>query len=386
MTVEADLLLSGGTTIDAETGERLPITVAVADGTIAGIGEETLDARAARTIDCRGAIVSAGLVDLHSHVHDGVFDVAVPPDDGHLRRGVVLVNDAGSVGLSGFRGFRSYTAERALVDITCYLNVSSVGLVNIHVSEFADPHAVLVQQAADLIAANRDLIRGVKVRLSRSETGEKPLEALAQALDLGERASVPVMAHVGATACTFGDILRELRPGDIVTHCFHGKGEGIVRDGKVIDEAWDARRRGVLFDVGHGTTQMSYEVARTALAAGFPPDTISSDLSRRNWMAPAYDLATVISKLVALGMPLASALHAATAVPAGILGADAEGYGTLRVGGVAAVTVLEERDIVDVLPDARNDRLQVRRLEPVAVVHHGRLVETVPWRGMDVAA
>lgn len=382
MAHEVDLLLTGGSSVDPVSSERTPVNVAVLDGHIAEVSAEPIDASAAEVVDCTGRLVVPGLVDLHSHVHDGVFDVAVPPDDAHLRRGVVMVNDAGSVGLSGFLGFRTHTADRATIGVRCFLNLSSVGLVNIHVSEFAAPSAVLIDEAADLIAANRDMIRGVKVRLSKSETGQKPLQYLAQALELAGRAGVPVMAHIGATTCTLGEILSELRPGDVVTHCFHGKGEGLLREGELVPEAWDARARGVLFDVGHGTTQMSHTVARTALSSGFPPDTISTDLSRRNWMAPAYDLPTVIAKIVALGMPLGPAIQAATTKPATVLGINIDGYGTIRAGGVAAITVLEERKDIDVLPDARDDRLPVHRLEPVAVVHHGELVATVPWRGL----
>ncbi len=101
------------------------------------------------------------------------------------------------------------------------------------------------------------------------------------------------MVHVGATACTLTEILDLLRPGDIVTHCFHGKAAGLLDNGQVLPAAFAARERGVLFDTGHGTTQMSYLVARTAIAAGLTPDTISSDLSRRNWRKPAYDLLTL---------------------------------------------------------------------------------------------
>ena len=385
MALDVDLLLSGGVMMDLRTGRRNPIDVAISGERIAAVGPPPLDVQATRVVDCSNALVTPGLVELHSHVHDGVFDVAVPPDDAHLRRGVVLVNDAGSVGLSGFPGFRKYTVEKAQVDVTCFLNVSSVGLVNIHVSEFADPHAVLVEQAADLISANRDLIRGVKVRLSRTETGDLPLNRLSEAIELGERAAVPIMVHVGATACTLTQILNELRAGDIVTHCFHGKGEGLVQEGNVIDAAWEARARGVLFDVGHGTTQMAYSVARTAIAAGFPPDTISSDLSRRNWQSPAYDLATVVAKMVALGMPLHGALRAATEIPAGLLGADVDGFGSVRADGVASVVVFEERAEVDVLPDAAHEQLHVNRLEPTTIVHRGQLFEPLAWRGKQVA-
>jgi dihydroorotase len=354
----AHLVLADGTSIDPTTSERSPINIAIEDGRIAAVSSTPLDRPGATVVDCTDRLVLPGLVDIHSHVHDGVFDVAVPADEGHLHRGVVFVNDAGSVGVSGLRGFRTHTYERADVGVSCYLNVSSVGLVNIHVSEFAEPSAVLIEEAAKAIVENPDMVRGVKVRLSESETGDQPLERLAQAIDLAERGGVRLMAHVGATTCSYGDILEVLRPGDMVTHCFHGKAKGIVEDGRVIPAAWEARERGVLFDVGHGTTQ-----------------------SRRNWYGPAYDLASVLSKVIALGMPMGHALHAATARPAELLGIADQGYGTITVGGIAAITVVEERAQTDVMPDARDDRLEVHRLEPTLVVHGHQVVEPIAWRG-----
>lgn len=381
MSAAADFILSGGRTIDPQTSEYSPVNVAVRDGRIAEVSTTPIDPAGFDVIDCSGRLVLPGLVDIHSHVHDGVFDVAVPSDEGHLQRGVVFVNDAGSVGVSGLRGFRNFTYAPARVGISSYLNVSSVGLVNIHVSEFAEPSAVLIEEAAAAIADNRDVVRGVKVRLSESETGDQPLERLRQAIELADRAGVRLMAHVGATTCSYDEILQMLRPGDLVTHCFHGKSKGIVAEGKVIPAAWAARERGVLFDVGHGTTQMSYSVARTAIAEGFLPDTISSDLSRRNWYGPAFDLATVVSKLVALGMPLGQAWHAATARPAELLDIADQGYGRITVGGIAAITVVEVRTDADIIPDARDDRLHVHRLEPTLVIHGSHVVEPTVWRG-----
>ncbi|MGI8879563.1 MAG: hypothetical protein ACR2KJ_03430 [Jatrophihabitans sp.] len=374
-----DLLLAGGAVIAADGTPAGVRDVAVTAGRITAIAAD-LPRGAGRVVDCSGALVLAGLIDVHSHVHDGVFDVAVPPDEGHLRRGVVAVNDAGSVGASGFPGFLRHTVATAGPRVVCFLNLSSVGLVNIHVSEYADPHAVDLDKAAGVAADHPDVVRGIKVRLSRSETGEQPLAILDQALQLGERTGLPLMAHVGATACGLDDILDRLRPGDIVTHSFHGKGEGLIQGGRVAASAWRAGERGVLFDVGHGTTQMSYAVARTAIAEGFLPDLIGSDLSRRNWMKPAYDLATIAAKMVALGMTREQVFGRVTVAAAEVLGLADEGYGRLTVGGPACITVLAEADTV-VLPDAAQDQLQVDRFEPLLTVNHGAVVPPSPWRG-----
>jgi dihydroorotase len=136
----------------------------------------------------------------------------------------------------------------------------------------------------------------------------------------------------------------------------------------------------VLFDSAHGKSNLSFEIARRAIADGFLPDLLSSDTSARNWRGPVYDLLTSISKLVALGAPFDECIRRATVVPAAVLGLDTEGYGRLEVGGRADVTVVELTDEV-VLPDAAGNSITAPRYEPVHVLRHGDPVDITPWRG-----
>jgi dihydroorotase len=148
----------------------------------------------------------------------------------------------------------------------------------------------------------------------------------------------------------------------------------------VLDQVLAARDRGVLFDSAHGRSNLSFDVARQAIACGFLPDILSSDTSARNWRGPVFDLLTSMSKLVALGVPLTEAVARATVRPAGLLGLYAEGYGQLKPGGPAHVTVVEET-AETVLPDAAGNTMTAPRLEPVLVLHGGKPVEITPWRG-----
>jgi dihydroorotase len=141
-----------------------------------------------------------------------------------------------------------------------------------------------------------------------------------------------------------------------------------------------ARQSGVLFDSAHGKSNLSFEVARRAIADGFLPDVLSSDTSARNWRGPVFDLLTSISKLVALGAPFDECIRRATVVPAALLGIDAEGYGRLEVGGRADVTVVELTDEV-VLPDAAGNSITAPRYEPTLVLRNGNRVDITPWRG-----
>jgi dihydroorotase len=188
------------------------------------------------------------------------------------------------------------------------------------------------------------------------------------------------MVHIGETAEPLPAVLDHLRPGDIVAHCYTGKPHGILEGDHVLPAVRAARERGVLFDSAHGRSNLSFEVARRAIADGFLPDVLSSDTSARNWRGPVFDLLTSVSKLVALGAPFDECVRRATVVPARLLGLDTEGYGRLAVGGRADVTVVTETDEVT-LPDAAGNSIVAPRLEPTLVLHAGAVVETVPWRG-----
>ena len=142
----------------------------------------------------------------------------------------------------------------------------------------------------------------------------------------------------------------------------------------------EARERGVLFDSAHGKSNLSFDIAKVAIAEGFLPDIASSDTSARNWRGPVFDLLTSISKLVALGAPLDEVIKRATIDPARLLGIADEGYGSLEAGTAAHVTVIEE--VSDqVLPDAAGNSIVAPRFEPVTVLHNGAPVDLVPWRG-----
>jgi dihydroorotase len=192
---------------------------------------------------------------------------------------------------------------------------------------------------------------------------------------------------VGNTSCSLREIVALLRPGDIVTHVYTGNENGILgEDGRILPEIWEARERGVLFEIGHGRTQMNYDIARVALEAGFPPDLIGSDISKGNWQGPSFDLATVTSKLIALGMDADAAIAAMTSAPARVLGIEDEGFGRIRVGSPAKITVIDERSDFDDVPDAAGAALRVSRLDPLYTVDGDAVQQTVAWRGYAVAA
>lgn len=356
------------------------VDVAIDDGIVTALAPE-VRAAGGREVDCRGIRLAPGLIDYHVHVYAGVSNIGITPDDAVFSRGAVACMDAGSSGSTTFGGFRSYIAEPAERLVLAYLNVSALGLVDFRHGELLDPTAMRREDALAVVEANRDLIRGLKLRLSRNVIGGESLEILDQALAVADEARLSLMVHIGNTDRPLKDFLERLRPGDVVTHVYTGNENGILVGGSIHPAVWEARERGVLFDLGHGRTQLSYEVSRIAMAEGFPPDFVSSDISGGNWRGPTYDLATIMSKMIVLGMSFDEVITATTARPAVKLGIDHLGYGAIGVGRPAYVTALTWAEQPALLPDAVGAELEVPRLEPLFAVVGSEVAPTVPWRG-----
>ncbi len=334
-----DLLIRGGEVVDPGGGNEGSLDVAVSRGRIAAVDRDIPPNSAFAVIDARGQIVTPGLVDLHTHVFPGVTYWGVHPDPIAARTGVTTWNDAGSVGALTLPGFRDYVVRAARVGITSFLNISSIGLV-CDDYECANPHYLDVDLFRRLVERNSDLVLGVKVRMGNLEPFEGDvLEPLRRARRAADECELPLMVHISFGPPAIEEVLPLLKPNDVLTHCFTGHPMRIVdAEGGLLDaakRAWDA---GVVMDVGHGTGSFSYETAEALMGAGRIPDVISTDLHQLSVNGPAFDLPTVMSKFIGLGMSLRDVIGAATARPAAVLGLERE-VGTLRPGSRADVAL-----------------------------------------------
>ncbi|MGH7268718.1 MAG: amidohydrolase/deacetylase family metallohydrolase, partial [Candidatus Rokuibacteriota bacterium] len=346
--------------------------VRLADRRVVEVADGLAPAPAEEVVDARDLLVVPGLIDLHVHVFWGASPFGIEADRHCLGTGTTTVVDAGSAGALTFPAFRRYVIEVSRTRILPFLNIGKTGLLSAELGELADLRHIDGAAALRAIEAHRDLIQGIKVRLSREIVGDNGRAALETALEASEAAGLPVMAHVGDTPLRLTEILAELRPGDVLTHCFHGREEGIL-DGKghVLAEARAAAGRGVHFDVGHGRGSFTFAVARRALAQGFRPGTISSDVHGYNVEGPVYDLATTMSKFLHLGLSLDEVVTMTTAAPAGVVRGGA-GLGTLAPGAVADVTLLALREGPARLTDAAGETVVApRRLVAAGVVRDG---------------
>jgi dihydroorotase len=331
-----DLLVKGGRVIDPSQSIDRVMDVAISAGRIAELRSDIPAADAAEVVNAQGKLVTPGLIDIHSHV----AEPGMPP--AHcLSTGVTAQIDAGSRGADNV-GQIVEIAKAAPNRVRILLNLSRRGL--------GGEGELLNFENADVAAARRaietygDIIIGVKGRLSRTVVGDHDLDAIRRARDIAEPLNRLLMFHVGQSASPMSAIVALLRPGDIVTHMYSPPPNGILdEDGRVFPEVREARRRGVLFDIGNGRNgHITWEVAERAIQQDFLPDTISSDLTAPGMTFRVFDFPTVLSKFLLLGMPLSRVIACATSNAARAIPAFRE-LGTLRAGAPADVAVFELR-------------------------------------------
>jgi dihydroorotase len=366
-----DLVVRGGEVVDPGSGLLGRMDVGIRDGVIAAVDRDLPTEDVGTTLDASGQIVTPGLFDLHTHVYWGATYWGIEPDPVAARTGVTTWLDAGTVGSYSFPAFRRHVVEASEARVLALLNVSSIGLIaptyelsNLDYCDLALAHRI--------VDANRDVILGIKARIDANTTRGVGLEPMRLARKLADQVGLPTMVHVAKAPPLLEDIFTLLRPGDILTHCFTGQDNRILEpDGRLKDfvrRAWDG---GVVMDVGHGTGSFSYDVAERMLAAGMPPDVISTDAHQLSIQGPMFDLPTTLSKFLNLGMRLADAIERATARPARAI--RRPDLATLKPGAPADVAVfaLEEGSYTfhDVFMAARPGRI---RLVNKATVRAGK--------------
>lgn len=313
------------------------------DGAIRDIGT-ALAAGDSQLVDAKGAFISPGWTDLHTHVWYGGTDISIRPEQGGAGRGVTTLVDAGSAGEANFHGLREFIIEPARENIYAFLNLGSIGLVACNrVTELQDMRSIDIDRTIGVIREHRDVIVGLKVRASAVISGGWDLVPLKLAKKIGRILDLPVMVHVGEPPPLYDDVLGLLTAGDIVTHCFNGKqGGSIIEDEDLYQLAEEASRRGIVLDVGHGGASFSFDVGRAALSRGLKPNTISTDLHNRSLDTSVWDMATTMSKLLSLGMDLEDVVIASSTAPKRAIGKPAEQL--LAVGKPAEFTLFDLED------------------------------------------
>lgn len=367
-----DLLLSEGHVIDPSQGIDRVLDIAIAGGRIVELGADLGPRQAAECRNLQGKYVCPGLIDLHGHWYQGsAFGI-----DPHycLNTGVTTAVDAGTAGFINFPEFRRNCIDRAELQVLAFINISCLGLPTPIVGELEDIRYARPVETAAVLDRNRDVAVGVKIREGAPSKGNW-IEALELAITAASKNRLPLMVHISPSAPT-PEIVRRLRPGDIVTHCFQGRGDGLFPKPELslLLEASEARRRGVVFDIGHGCGSFQWEIAQRAFEYSFYPDTISTDLHRYSVEGPVYDMPTTMSKFLCLGMSLQDVILKSTLAPARSIGRDRD-IGTLRPGTAADIFVFElasgEFEFVDTHFNARKGDT---KLVPHLTIKNGRVI------------
>ena len=377
-----DLVLRGGHVLDPANGVDAIRDVAVAGTRIAAVEPRIADSDARKTVDVSGLYVVPGLIDLHAHVFG--YPDSLSPDDTALIAGTTTVVDAGGSGWRTFDEMRRTVIAKSRTRVFALINIVGAGMVGGPAE--SDTGDMDPAKTAAAIARNRDAIVGIKTAHFAGEGWT----AIDRAVEAGRQAGVPVMVDdrilTGYGRTTREKVLEHLRPGDMHTHLFNDRQLELIdrATGKVQPYMLEARSRGVLFDLGHGAGSFLWPVASRAIAQGFYPDTISTDLHHASILVQQSDMPNCMSKLLLLGMSLADAVTRATVNPAKVIGRPAE-IGTLGVGRAADVAVLELQKGVFAFKDAWGaKRLGNQRLECVITIRDGRLVYDRDGRGFPL--
>ncbi len=365
-----DLVIKGGEVVDPSQNLRARRDIGMRFGKVEAIEADIPAARASRVMNATGKLVVPGLIDLHSHVFTS--GIGIPADELITYQGTTTAISAGDAGASTFATYRRYMAAQSRTRIYAFVHIANIGLSAFPVGELFNIDFAQVDAAARTLAENADMAIGIKVRMSQNVVAKHGIEPLKRAIRACEIAGTGgrVMCHIGGveSVALMSQILDTLRPGDILTHCYSGAPNdagqftNIVQDGKLLPAALEAKKRGVMFDVGHGGGSFDYTVAEAAIAQGCPPDTISSDIHvfSGNSAGQPY-LTNVMSKFIGLGFTLEQVITMATAKPASIINRLPK-HGTLQVGAPGDATLLELVNGPVEFVDTRNNKRQGKAL------------------------
>jgi dihydroorotase len=378
-----DLLIKGGEVIDPSQSLRGKRDIGIRWGRIGAVESDIPAAKALRVIDASGKLVTAGLIDLHAHVYPYGSAIGLPADETAPLDCVTTAVSAGDAGANNFAALRRHIAAQTRTRLYAFVHIANNGLSAFPVAELYNIDNAQVDACAMALAENPDFAIGVKVRMSENVIFKHGIEPLKRAIEACERSGVKgakVMAHIGgvATGQLMSDILNLLRPGDILTHAYSGfpnvagQQTNILQDGKILPAAIEAKKRGIIFDVGHGGGSFDFTVAEAAIPAGCGPDTISSDLHAVSGNTPGMPfLPWVMSKFLTLGYSLEDVIAKATVKPAEIIGRTPK-LGTLQAGAPGDVAIMELVEGPVSFVDTRGNKREGKaHLKPVQAIAGG---------------
>lgn len=315
-------------------------------------------------IDAKGNYVCPGFIDIHTHCYPvGVYGLT--PDVLGVERYSSTIVDAGTSGSLTFEDFKNNYIDKAKTKVFALINLSKEGLKYGHELDDLDkldPNGVI-----ELVKKYPDIIVGLKARASKSVVGDLDILPIKNSADLAHQLKVPLMVHIGNYPPALSDVLNLLEKGDLITHSFHGKANGLIQNGNIIKEAILARNRGVYFDIGHGQDSFSFNTYLNAKDLGFYTDSISTDLHKSSINGPVYSLIECVNKIINMNESLFKAIDKVTRVPAHIF--KLKELGELKLGYIGDIFIFSYDDTNQEVIDSNKDTLILHsRINPIKLI------------------
>jgi dihydroorotase len=385
---EIDILLKGGHVIDPKNKISAKMDVAISKGKILNVAPNIPATDAKKVVDVSGMYVSPGLIDIHTHVFTGPNpgfghgSSSVKADDFTFRAGITTVVDAGTSGYKTFPIFKEQVIERSRTRILAFLNVFAPGMVGT-AAEQEDIKALEIEKADETIKKYPDLIAGVKIG-HYSGSDWKPFD---EAADLAHRNNRPMFVECHITAFTLEDQLNHMKAGDIITHAYENVSERmpiVDENGKVRPFVLDARKKGILFDIGHGGVGFWFNQAVPSVKQGLAPDTFGTDMHHNSVNSGMKDMLNLMSKYLNMGMQAEDIIQraswgAATAIKRPDLG-------NLSPGSEADIAIIKVLDGKFGFLDAGGFKLEGnKKFQAEMTIRAGKIVwdlngmAGVPW-------
>ncbi len=262
--------------------------------------------------------LTPGWIDIHTHINDGFGIFGTNGDDIGYKTGVCMLVDAGTVGDYTIHGFRKYVEPTIKTNIKLFICISPIGVIFHH--EYNVMEYLNVKNTVQTIEANRDIISGVKVRIGSEVIRHEGIEPLRIASEAAGMANLPLMVHIGGIPPNFSEIEPFMKKGDILTHCFNGRGGKVWNDDGTPSKSMEKlMMRGVILDIGHGSGSFSFDIFSKANKHGLPKICIGTDLHSFSRHRYVFNMATTLSKMLGLSMVLEDIIYGVTKLPAEIL-------------------------------------------------------------------
>ena len=358
--------------------------IGIKDSKIAAIEKDIPLADNTKVIDAKDLFVTPGLIDGHTHVYPDVIWWNISPDAVGVRSGVTCIVDAGSAGCDNFEGFKNSAYSLPQTSVFSLLNIASGGLDNLP-SEINDWDDIDYEKTIATVEANRNAIRGIKLRLACSLTRKEGVKVLQIAKKAARESGLPLMVHFGDQDLDPNDdlsrrVLPLLDEGDILSHPYTSHPGRVIDDtGNPLTELYDAVKRGIILDVARGGFNISFDMARAGLEKGLLPSMITTDISLFSYHGPVYNLTSVMSTFLELGLSLQEIIRMTTLNPAKIFNID-DTFGSLKVGRSADISLLKIADGNWTFVDYGKQPLTVQKaIVPVSTLKNGQEIEVPPF-------